>query len=189
MRSRRVVVVLVLVSLSVVFLVPSGSLSAATLDRDASVGVAPHENAVVAIWDPGGASTEPPAYPGEDPVKSPEDVVRVLVVENNFETAGDVHVTDAADADVEVDATARTVRAGAIAPVRGTVDCNGARGPTTVPVRVTFVDAADSIRVVVEYDVTVRCAGPPDDAAGKAEASGATTNGTATNGTTTQTTT
>jgi hypothetical protein len=188
MRSRRVAV-LVLVALSVVFLVPSGSLSAATLDRGAVVGVAPAEDAAVAIWDPGGASPEPPMYPGEDPVTSPEDVVRVLVVENNFGTAGHVHVTDAAGADVEIDATARDVRAAGIAPVRGTVDCDGVRGPTTVPVRVTFVDTADSIRVVVEYDVTVRCAGPPDGAAGEPGASTTTTNGTATNGTTTQTAT
>ncbi|WP_323674400.1 hypothetical protein [Halorubellus sp. PRR65] len=188
MPSRRVAI-LGLVALSVLFLVPSGSLSAATLDRGAVVRVAPAEDAAVAIWDPGGASPEPPMYPGEDPVTSPDDVVRVVVVQNNVGAVGHVHVTDAAGTDVEIDATARDVRTGAIAPVRGTVDCSGARGPTTVPVRVTFVDTADSLRVVVEYDVTVRCAGPPNDAAGAPGASGTTTDGTGTNSTTTQTTT
>jgi hypothetical protein len=90
----------------------------------------------------------------------------VLVVQNNVDGVGHVHVTETASARVEIDATARNVRAGAVVPVRGTVDCNGARGPTTVPVELTFVDAADSVRVVVSYDVTVRCAGSPDHAAG-----------------------
>ena len=174
MRHRRVVV-LALVALSVVFLVPTGSLSAATMDRGVLVEVSSHEDAAVSIWDPGGASPEPPAFPGEDPVTSPNETVRVLVVQNNLGDVGHVHVTDAAGARVEVDATARSVRAGAVAPVRGTVDCDGARGPTTVPVRLTFVDAADSVRIVVAYDVTVRCAGPPEGDPGNAAANETTT--------------
>lgn len=179
MRRRRVVV-LALVALSVVFLVPSGSLSAATMDRGVLVEVSSHEDAAVSIWDPGGASPEPPAFPGEDPVTSPNETVRVLVVQNNLDDVGHVRVTHQSGADVEIDATARNVRTGDVAPVRGTVDCDGARGPTTVPVRLTFVDAADSVRIVVAYDVTVRCAGAPEGAGENAAGSGTATNATGT---------
>lgn len=175
---RRRLLLVVVAALALALLVPTGSFSVATIDRGVNVAVSPNEQAIVSIWDGGGATPEPPQFQGEDPVTNADDRVRVLVVQNNFEQSTvDVHVASDAGSPVVVDGVARSVAPGEVAPVRATVDCAGQEGRIFVPLTLHVVGVDGDVEAVIEYTASVVCAGEDADGANAASDAPASTAG------------
>lgn len=156
--ARRRLLLLLLGVAIAGLLVPTGGFSSTSMTRGVAVSVADHEDAVVAIWDPGGPSPEPPLNPGEKPVRSPGDPVVVLVIENRFGSRTlDVRVTDRARSPVDVSGGVTDVDASGIADVSATVDCNGARGRVTVPLELTVRSADGDVAGTIHYTASLVC--------------------------------
>ena len=139
-------------------LAPTGAVSVASLDRSIAFDVATNEDAHVAVWDPGGASPEPPKYAGENPVVGGQDVVHLLVVRNGF-TSGpvDVRVAHRAGSRVAVDGVTTDVAHGDVVPVQAAVDCRGRTGRVSVPVVVRVSAVHGDVETNIRMDVGVIC--------------------------------
>jgi hypothetical protein len=158
---------IVLACASLALLVPTGSFSAASVDRGVSVSVAEHENAMVSIWDPGGSSPDPPKpFRGENPVTPNSEFLTVIVIQNGVDDPIDVSVTSTADSSVSVHGTISDVHPGDVVPVQATVDCNDVseRAAVTVPLRVHVETDDGSFESTIRYDVRIVCAGAPGNA-------------------------
>ena len=158
-RTRLLWVALAILSVSALVF-GTGGFSAATADRNVSVAASSHDRALVSIWDPGGASPEPPTYAGEDPVTPNDTRVKLLVIENRAGHALDVQVTERAGSPVSVDGGYDGLRSGERRPIVADVDCNGHHGRTDALLEVRAVAEDGGFESVIAYDARVRCASP-----------------------------
>ena len=172
---RRLLVVVLAVGM-VAMLAPTGAVSVASLDRSIAFDVATNEDAHVSVWDPGGASPEPPRYAGENPVVGGQDVIHLLVVRNGF-TSGpvDVRVAHRAGSRVAVDGGTTDVAHGDVVPVRAAVDCRGRTGRTSVPVVVHVSAVHGDVETNIRIDVGVVCGTTQVRADGERDAETAST--------------
>jgi hypothetical protein len=161
MRRRRLVWAgLAVLSVSALVF-GTGGFGAAVADRNASIATSPHDRALVSIWDPGGASSEPPMYAGEEPVTPNDTRVTLLVVEHHLRGQRlDVSVTDRAGSPVSVVGNADGVEHGDVTPVVADVDCNGHHGRTEALLELRAVAEDGGFESVIDFDATVRCASP-----------------------------
>ncbi|WP_227133837.1 hypothetical protein [Halorubellus salinus] len=173
---RRWILALVVAVGVVVMLAPTGSVSVASIDRSIAFDVATNEDAHVSVWDPGGASPEPPKYAGEKPVVGGQDAVRLLVVRNGF-TSGpvDVSVAHRAGSRVAVDGGTTGVAHGDVVPVRAAVDCRGRTGRVSVPVVLQVSAVHGDVETTIRMDVDVVCGSVTDHTDGERDAETAST--------------
>jgi hypothetical protein len=171
MRRRRLVWAgLAVLSVSVLVF-GTGGFGAAVADRNAAIATSPHDRALVSLWDPGGASPEPPMYAGEEPVTPNDTRVTVLVVEHHLRGQRlDVGVTERAGSPVSVVGSADGVEHGDVTPVVADVDCNGHHGRTDALLEVRAVAEGGGVEAVIAFDASVRCASPAPTAAATASA-------------------
>jgi hypothetical protein len=161
MRARRAVWLLLGAVSVLALVVGTGGFSTAAVDRGVSIAVADHDRALVSVWDPGGASAEPPRYQGEDPVTPEGTRVKLVVVENRFDAGPiDLRVTERAASPVSVDGSYEGLASGEVAPVVADVDCDGHHGRTEVPLTVHATAVNGEFESEIRYDASVVCPDP-----------------------------
>jgi hypothetical protein len=147
----------------------TGGFNAAMADRNVSIAASSHDRALVSIWDPGGASAEPPAYAGEEPVTPNDTRVKLLVVENRMsDQTLDVQVTERAGSPVSIDGQYEGLDSGSLVPLVADVDCNGHHGRTAALLEVRAVAEDGGFKSVIAYDASVNCASPTPTATASA---------------------
>jgi hypothetical protein len=162
MRRQFVVIALGVVLAFAVFS-PTVSLSDTNAERDVSVSIADADDALLAFWDPGGPSPEPPRYPGENPITKRSDTVGVVVVANNYDDRTlAVSVTDRSSSRVDVDGVQTTIDPNGIAPIRAEVDCSqiDGRRAVTVPVTIDASTTDGSYETTIDTTLRLVCAVP-----------------------------
>lgn len=168
MHRRVLLVVIALAALGLV--AGTGGFSAASMDRGVSVTVVDHDEAYVALYDPGsGGTAGRPVWlqgstesPHESPVTSDDERTRLFIVANQFadhtiQVDGSVP-GDSAPAVSAIDPV--TLAPDEVGSVTAVVECPSVQQEVyyTLDLTVTVDGEGDSVSAEIEYPVTVVCA-------------------------------
>jgi len=143
----------------------TGGFTSASMDRGANIGFAPNDQALVSVWDPGaGGTTEPPEFPGEDPIQQDETASKIIVVKNRLSSNIDLQVTDRTGSSIDVDGNYANLAPGEIAPIEAAIDCNGHTGSTNALLTIRASTDGGEFTAIIPFKTTVVCLHPPKTA-------------------------